>query len=163
LPRVSYCGHTLYDMNNIDKPFDLRRAVVAGLAGSAAYLAEQYVDLKLLRYPGDDLKLLGMIATRRAPYWQLAGLANHFANGTALAVVYALLLRNRLPGSPVVRGLLMGQLENALLWPSVPLVIDRYHPAIKAGALPRLNTPVYAAQAVLRHVAYGAVLGWVYD
>ncbi len=147
----------------MNKPFDLRRAVAAGLAGSAAYLAEQYVDLKLLRYPGDDLKLLGMIATRRTPYWQAAGLATHFANGTALAVVYALLLRNRLPGSPVVRGLLLGQIENALLWSAVPLVIDRYHPAIKAGALPRLNTPVYAIQEILRHVAYGAMLGWVYD
>jgi len=147
----------------MNKLFDPRRAVVAGLAGSAAYLAEQYVDLKLLRYPGDDLKLLGMIGTRRAPYWQLAGLATHFANGTALAVVYALALRNRLPGSPLVRGLLLGQLENALLWPVVPLLIDRYHPAVRAGLLPRLNTPVYAAQAALRHVAYGAVLGWLYD
>ena len=146
----------------MNKPFDLRRAVLAGLAGSAAYLAEQYVDLKLLRYPGDDLKLLGMIGTRRAPLWQLAGLATHFANGTALAVVYALVLRDRLPGSPLMRGLLLGQLENAALWPIVPLVIDRYHPAIRAGALPRLNTPVYAAQAALRHVAYGAVLGVVY-
>lgn len=147
----------------MSKPFDLRRAVIAGLAGSAAYLAEQYVDLKLLRFPGDDLKLLGMIATRRAPLWQLAGLANHFANGTALAVAYAAFLRDRLPGSPVVRGLLLGQIENAALWPLIPLIIDRYHPAIRAGALPRLNTPAYAAQAVLRHVAYGAVLGWVYD
>ncbi len=150
-------------MDKMNKPFDLRRAVVAGLAGSAAYLAEQYVDLKVIGFPGDDLKLLGMIGTRRAPLWQVAGLATHVANGTALAVVYALLLRDRLPGSPVMRGLLLGQLENALLWPVVPLLIDRYHPAVRAGALPRLNTPAYAAQAALRHVAYGAVLGWMYD
>ncbi len=146
----------------MNKPFDLRRAVVAGLAGSAAYLAEQYVDLKLVPFPGDDLKLLGMISTRRAPLWQVAGLATHVANGTALAVVYAAVARNRLPGSPLVRGLLLGQLENAALWPAVPLVIDRYHPAVREGRLPPLNTRAYALQAILRHIAYGAAVGWIY-
>lgn len=144
------------------KPLEARRAVLAGLAGSAAYLAMQYVDLQLVRFPGDDLKLLGMVATRRAPFWQLAGLATHLANGTLLALVYAALLRNRLPGPPLVRGLLVGQAENALLWPVVPFVIDRYHPAIREGLLPPLNTGPYAVQAILRHLAYGAVLGWVY-
>ena len=144
------------------KPLKARRAVLAGLAGSAAYLAVQSVDLQLVRFPGDDLKLLGMVATRRAPFWQLAGLATHLANGTLLALVYAALLRNRLPGPPLVRGLLVGQVENALLWPLVPYVIDRYHPAIRDGLLPPLNTRSYATQAILRHLAYGAVLGWVY-
>ncbi len=146
----------------VNKPFDARRAVLAGLAGSAAYLAEQYLDLTLLRFPGDDLKLLGMVATRRDPAWRVAGVATHFANGTALAIVYGLVARDRLPGPPAVRGLLMGQLENAVLWPIVPLIVDRYHPAVREGLLPRLNTPVYAAQAILRHVAYGLVLGWMY-
>ena len=144
------------------KPFDLRRAVVAGVAGSAAYLAEQYVDLKVVPFPGDDLKLVGMIATRRAPWWQIAGVATHFANGTALALVYAAVARNRLPGPPALRGLLLGQIENAALWPLIPLLIDRYHPAIREGQLPCLTTPAYALQAALRHVAYGVVLGWTY-
>lgn len=146
----------------MSKPFDARRAAVAGLAGSAAYLAEQYVDLKLLRFPGDDLRMLGMAATRRDPAWRVAGVATHFINGTALALLYAAVARNRLPGPPALRGLLLGQIENALLFPIVPLLIDRYHPAIRAGALPRLGTSPYAAQQVLRHLAYGAVLGWTY-
>lgn len=146
-----------------DKPFDARRAVVAGLAGSAAYLAEQYVDLKLILFPCDDLKLTGMIFTRRPPAWKLLGVAGHFANGTALALLYAAVVRNRLPGPSALRGLLLGQIENAAFWPSVPLVIDRYHPAVRAGQLPRLNTPRYAIQSVLRHAAYGIVLGWVYE
>ena len=41
------------------KPFDLRRAAVAGVAGSAAYLVEQYVNLKVVPFSGDDLKLWG--------------------------------------------------------------------------------------------------------
>lgn len=146
----------------MDKPFDARRAVLAGLAGSAAYLAEQYLDLKIVKFPGDDLKMLGMVTTRRDPAWRVAGLATHVVNGTLLGVAYALLLRNRLPGRPVVRGLLLGQIENTALWPAVPLLIDRYHPAMREGVLPHFNTRPYFVQAVLRHVAYGAVLGWVY-
>lgn len=144
------------------RSFDARRAALAGLAGSAAYLAVQFLDLKMIPFPGDDLKMLGMVVTRRDPAWRVAGVAAHCGNGTALALAYAALARDRLPGPPVARGLLLGQIENALAWPLVPLLLDRYHPAIRAGALPRLNTPAYAAQQILRHLAYGAVLGWVY-
>lgn len=144
------------------KPLHARRAVLAGLAGAAAYLGEQYLDRKLLRFPGDDLQLLGMLATRRDPAWRVAGLAMHATNGAALALVYGAVARNRLPGPPVLRGVLLGQIEQAALWPLVPLIIDRYHPAIRAGQMPRLTTPAYAVQQILRHVAYGAVLGAVY-
>ena len=146
----------------MEKRFDAPRAVLAGLAGAAAYLAEQSLDLALLRFPGDDLKLLGMIATRRDPAWRVAGVAMHAANGAAVGLVYAALARDRLPGAPAVRGLLLAQVENAILWPVIPLIIDRYHPAIRASRLPRLATPAYAVQSVLRHAAYGAVLGAVY-
>lgn len=146
----------------MEKPFDIRRAALAGLAGAAAYLAEQHLDMRLLRFEGDDVRLLGLALTRRDPAWRVAGLAVHAGNGITLALIYAALLRNRLPGAPVLRGLLLGQVENAILWPLVPLVIDRYHPAIRDSLMPRLNTPAYAAQAVLRHLAYGAVLGGVY-
>lgn len=144
------------------KAFDPRRAVIAGLAGSAAYLAEQYLDLKLLRFPGDDLKMLGMAATRDDPAWRVVGVATHFINGTVLALFYAAIVRNRLPGHPAMRGFMLGQIENAALWPLIPLIVDRYHPATRAGLLPHLHTRAYAAQAILRHIAYGAVLGWVY-
>ena len=146
----------------MEKRFDAPRAVLAGLAGAAAYLAEQYLDLRLLRFPGDDLKLLGMVATRRDPAWRMAGVAMHAANGVALGFVYAALARDRLPGAAAVRGLLLAQIENAVLWPAVPLIIDRYHPGIREGRLPRLATPAYATQSVLRHAAYGAVLGAFY-
>jgi hypothetical protein len=146
----------------LPKQFDPRRAVLGGLAGGAAYLVEQYADQRLLRRPGDDLKLLGMLATRRDPAWRIAGLGMHTFNSAALALVYAGLVRNRLPGSPAVRGFLLGQIENAALWPLIPLILDRYHPAIRSGDLPAFGTPTYALQSLLRHVAYGAVLGAVY-
>jgi hypothetical protein len=146
----------------LPKQFDARRAVLAGLAGGVAYLAEQAIDQRLLRRPGDDLKLLGMLATRRDPAWRITGLGMHTFNSAALGIAYAGFARNRLPGSPAVRGFLLGQIENAALWPLIPLIIDRYHPAIRSGDLPAFGTPTYALQSLLRHVAYGTVLGAVY-
>ncbi len=148
--------------NVLPKQFDARRAVLAGLAGGAAYLAEQAIDQRVLRRPGDDLKLLGMLATRRDPAWRIAGLAMHTFNSAALALVYAGFMRNRLPGSPMTRGFLLGQIENTALFPLVPLILDRYHPAIRSGELAAFGNPTYALQSLLRHVAYGAVLGAVY-
>jgi len=102
------------------------------------------------------------LATRRDPAWRIVGLGMHTFNSAALAVVYAGFARNRLPGPPLLRGFLLGQIENAVLWPLVPLIIDRYHPAIRSGDLPAFGTPTYAVQSLLRHVAYGAALGAAY-
>ena len=136
------------------------RAGVAGAAGALAYLVEMRVDLAALRCPTNDLMLLGrpFSANRRA--WPAIGTALHFFNGVALAQVYALLGR-RLPGPPWLRGLLFTQIENTLLYSVVPL-FDRFHPAITAGELPRMFRPVPFVQQVLRHIAYGVVLGAVY-
>jgi hypothetical protein len=148
--------------DTLPKRFDPRRALLGGLAGGAAYLAEQYLDQRLLRRRGDDLKLLGMLATRQDPAWRITGLAMHTFNSAVLALVYGGFIRNRLPGSPLLRGLLLGQIENATLWPLIPLIVDRYHPAIRSGDLEPFGTPTYALQSLLRHVAYGAALGAVY-
>ena len=140
--------------------YDGRRAALAGAAGSAAYLAEMAVDLPLLACPTDDLLLLGGLITRNPRIWPLLGGMMHFANGVALAQVYALVER-RLPGPPWARGVLFTLIENTVFWAIVP-VFDRYHPAITAGKLPKMNRPVPFLQQVLRHIAYGAVLGAVY-
>ncbi|HEY8598515.1 MAG TPA: DUF6789 family protein [Thermomicrobiales bacterium] len=140
--------------------FDARRAAVAGAAGAGAYLAEMAVDLPLLDCPTDDLLLLGGLVTRDRRIWPLLGGVLHFTNGMALAQVYAL-VEHRLPGPPWARGVLFTLIENTLLWAIVPL-FDRYHPAIREGKLPKMNRPVPFLQQVLRHIAYGAVLGAVY-
>ncbi len=140
--------------------FDAGRAALAGAAGCVAYLAEMAVDLPLLDYPSDDLLLLGGLFSTDRRVWPLVGVALHFANGVALAQVYAA-VGHRLPGPPWARGLVFTLIENTVLWSIVPL-FDRYHPAIQAGLLPKMNRPIPFAQQVLRHVAYGAVLGAVY-
>lgn len=143
-----------------DAGYDARRATVAGAAASAAYLAAMAVDLPLLRCPTNDLLLLGGLISRDPRVWPVVGTAMHFTNGVALAQVYGAVER-RLPGPPWLRGVAFTLAENTLLWSLVPL-FDRYHPAIRAGELPKMNRPIPFAQQVIRHIAYGAVLGAVY-
>ncbi len=55
--------------------------------------------------------------------------------------------------------MLAAEAENALLWPLVA-VLDRLHPDVRSGAWPPLaRNPHAAAQEVLGHAVFGAVLG----
>jgi hypothetical protein len=137
-------------------------AVAAGLLGAAAYLVAQSVDLAVFRNGSNDLKLLGMAVTRRAPFWQLLGLAAHFSFGAFLALIYAKTVGRWLPFAPWLSGVVFAQVENAVLGVLLLPLVDRLHPAIRRGVLPPYLAPVPLAQQVLRHLAYGAVLGVVY-
>lgn len=150
-------------MGRIYRPTDVpnpRRAALAGALGAGAYLVEMAADLALLRCPTNDLLLLGRPFSADRRTWPVVGAALHFFFGVVLAQVYAAVGR-RLPGPPWLRGLLFTQLENCLFYGLVPL-LDRYHPAIEAGDLPPLFRPVPFLQQLLRHLAYGVVLGAVY-
>lgn len=147
--------------NRHDRPAQVGRAIVAGLVASAAYLAMMALDMRLLRYPQNDLVLQGRLAPVPRRFWLPAGLVMHSGFGVALALIYALVVHERLPGPAWCRGILLANLENALLWP-LTRVIDRYHPAVRDGQMPPMNTPRCFLQAVLRHIAFGAALGVVY-
>lgn len=136
------------------------RGVLAGVAGALAYLAEQELDRRVANPRSDDLVLLGGMLTARSSAWRPLGLGIHLTAGAVFGVVFESIVAPLLRGPYWLRGAIMGQVENALLWPLIP-IIDRIHPAIRVGALSPLNRPVYFAQAVLRHVALGAVLGLV--
>src|SRR5690348_919105 len=136
------------------------RAVMAGLAGGFAYLIEQSIDLRVFRVNVDDIQLLGRFFSSNPRVWPAIGLAIHCFNAISLACVYALLGRY-LPGPGWLRGIIFAQIENTLLWP-ITLILDRYHPGRKAGTLAAYNAPVPFLQGILRHLAYGAVLGLLY-
>jgi hypothetical protein len=144
-----------------DDGYDPQAATIAGAFASAAYLAEMAVDLSLIDCPTNDLLLLGGPFSRDRRVWPVLGTALHFFNGVALAQVYGVAGR-RLPGPHWLRGVMFTMIENTLLWAAIPL-FDRYHPSIRAGDLPKMNRPVPFLQQVLRHIAYGAVLGIVYQ
>ena len=138
----------------------LLRASMAGVAGALAYLAEQQLDRRVANPRSDDLVLLGGMVTSRPAAWRPLGLVMHLLAGATFGIVFEAVVAPLLRGPYWLRGVVMGQVENLALWPLI-LIIERVHPAIRNGSLAPMNRPVYFAQAVLRHVALGAVLGLV--
>lgn len=142
------------------KPTIRRRIVagaVAGIASAAAYALEQTWDMKALDYPTDDFVLLGSMAPVDEKLIRPLGLMMHFGNGAALGIAYGLIGRDRLPGPPLVRGLTWTMMETFALYPLA--FLENLHPGIREGRLPSYLTGTAFLQQLLRHVAYGAVLG----
>ncbi|MDP9358806.1 MAG: hypothetical protein M3R02_26715 [Chloroflexota bacterium] len=142
------------------KIIDLPAAMGAGLAGGAAYLLAMEADLRLTGNQVDDLKLLGRPFVRNPARARAVGLLVHTLNATNLAVAYALLAHDRLTGPPWWRGVLFANVENALLYPLTRL--ENHHPGIRDGQIDRYWTRTAFLQSIVRHLAYGAVLGAAY-
>src|SRR6476661_6127930 len=133
------------------------RGAVAGAVATAVMTLEQPLDKRLFDSQYDDVEILGKLVTR-GDYWQPIGFALHVQNGAILGAAYAR-LKPSLPGSAVLRGLLVGLVEHVATWPMTALV-DRYHPARKE--LPKLAANRRAfGQATIRHAVFGVVLGLV--
>jgi hypothetical protein len=137
----------------------LGRAVVAGLAGSLAYLVAQEIDRRVANPRSNDLVLIGgMFTANRSAARGLIGLTLHLLGGVSLGLLFETFVGRRLPGPYWLRGILMVQVESATVFPVVVL-FDRFHPAIRSGELAAVTRPVYFAQQAWRHLALGAVLG----
>lgn len=131
---------------------------MAGFGGAVAYLAAQELDRRVADPRSDDLILLGGLVTDRAVVWRPLGLVMHLLAGVAFAQAFQSLAAPRLPGPYWLRGVLAAQIENTILFPLL-YPIERFHPAVKSGALVSLTGPTYLARSVWRHLALGAVLG----
>ena len=134
------------------------RALTAGVAASAAYLAAMAIDSRSFGQRYDDITLWGDLLTSHPRLQRPLGLAVHFSIGTALAASYqaALPALPRLPGW--LKGLIFCQIESAGTFPSV-LWADVHHPAVASGKLGRLWSRDYFLAEAFRHAAYGIVLG----
>jgi hypothetical protein len=132
------------------------RTLRAALAGAVAAGCWAAAEPLLRRATGGyhrQARLIGGLVTPDGP-WRAAGLAVHLANGAAFGIAF-----DRLGGYGVGRGVLAAEAENALLWPLVA-VLDRIHPDVRSGEWPPLaRNPQAAAQEVLGHAVFGAVLG----
>jgi hypothetical protein len=135
-------------------------AALSGALASAAYAGEMYLDIAITRYPFDDVQLLEGLLRGRTARVPVLGMSVHLLNGAALGVVYAI-VKPWLPGPNWLRGFLFGILFLLCAWPLTPL-IDRTHPLIKRGQLPKLNTPVAFGQNIARHLVFGLTLGLLY-
>lgn len=132
----------------------------AGLAAGAAFAVVLEADLRLTGNNVDDLIVLGRPFVREREVARGVGLGIHAVNSVGLAAVYGA-VRQRLPGPPWLRGVIFSNVENALLYPIT--VLEDWHPAVRDGQVDRYFTWPSFWQSVPRHIAYGAVLGVLYD
>jgi hypothetical protein len=133
-------------------------ALGAGIGGGIAYLAAQEIDRRLVNPRSNDLLLVGGLVTRQRALWAPLGLVLHLSAAAVFGLIFQSVGAPRLPGPYWLRGLLMAQIENVVLWPLIPL-FDRVHVAVQSGDLALMNRRVYFAQAVWRHLALGATIG----
>lgn len=142
--------------------FDPTHAALAGAAASAAYALEMYLDMAVTGSQFDDVQLIESAIRGQTSRVPVLGMTIHLLNGAALGEVYAAIAEPLLPGPRWVRGLLFGELFLLAAWPTVPL-IDRFHPLIRSGEMPRLTRRITFLQNVARHTVFGLVIGLLYS
>ena len=142
------------------RKLDPKAVTVSGLAAGAAFVAVLEADLRLTGRNVDDLVVLGRRFVEDPKNARPVGTAIHVVNSLALASLYALCER-RFLGPPWLKGIVFANVENLILYPLT--ILEGKHPAIRDGQVDRyFNLPAFW-QSVPRHVAYGAVLGVLYD
>jgi hypothetical protein len=120
------------------RQLNAKAVTLSGLAAGAAFVAVLETDLRLTGRNVDDLMILGRPFTEDPTKARAVGMAIHVVNSLALASLYAT-LEGRLPGPGWVKGVIFANVENVIL----------YWPAFW--------------QSVPRHIAFGVVLGVLYD
>jgi hypothetical protein len=139
---------------------DPKAVVISGLAAGAAFVAVLEADLRLTGRNVDDLMVLGRPFAEEPTKARAIGGAIHAVNSLALAGLYAMLER-RLPGPAWSKGIIFATVENVILYPIT--LFEDIHPAIRTGQVDRYFTWPAFWQSVPRHIAYGAVLGVLYE
>jgi len=140
---------------------DWRRAALAGVLATLAYDVVSWLD-ESLGADGEGLGVPALPADSEA----VARLVARYTAGVGLATVYAKFLHRRIPGPRVLGGLAFGVADGAAgaaggllplahhLAPTVPL------PFAARGLTPGAQVTL---RSLVRHAAFGATLGAVYD
>jgi hypothetical protein len=131
----------------------MRRGIVAGIMGAAAWAAAEPLLGRVFGTPYSDARLLGGVLVR-GPRWRAVGIAAHCVNGALFGAAF-----ERMGGRGVGQAVAAAQLENVGLWPGMA-VVDRVHPDRRSGAWPPLlwNGRVFAYETAT-HALFGVVLG----
>ncbi len=129
------------------------RAVVAGLVGTLG------MTLVMLMAPAMGMPPMP-IGNMLAAFMHIPvvlGWVMHFMIGTALAILYVYLFAAKLPGKPVVRGLIYSLIP----WVMAQVVVN---PMMGAGVFASATpAPVlFVMGSLVGHLVYGAILGAVY-
>jgi len=131
----------------------MRRGVLAGIAGAAAWAAAEPLLGRAFGTSYSDARLLGGLLAD-GPRWRAVGTLAHCVNGAFFGAAF-----ERLGGRGIGRAVAAAQVENVVLWPGMA-VIDRVHPDRRNGVWPPLlgNGRVFAYE-VTTHAVFGLVLG----
>lgn len=148
-------------IDRLRRRVDLAAAAISGIVAGATYIATMEVDNRITGIDVDDVKLVGRPFVREPESAKIAGLPIHFVNSIAIALVYAAVARDRLPGPSWLRGATFAAIEGTVLYPLAAL--EDYHPGIRNGEIDRYWTLKAYLQSIPRHITYGAVLGSLYD
>src|SRR5215212_1037882 len=152
-PRLPIVGRWVHQLNP-------KAVAVSGLAAGTAFVAVLEADLRLTGRNIDDLMILGRPFVDDPTKARAVGGVIHAVNSLALASLYAMLDR-RLPGPAWLKGIVFANVENVILYPIA--WFEDIHPAIRDGQVDRyFNWPAFW-QSVPRHIAFGAVLGVLYQ
>jgi hypothetical protein len=130
----------------------LSRAVLGGLAGTAAMTAMMYLVAPMM---GLRMDIAAMLGSMLGGNWA-AGMMMHFVNGSLIfPAIYAYALYDRVPGSPAITGTIWG----VALWFVAQVMVM---PMMGAGLFSSNMGGLMAAMGSLGgHVLYGSVLGVV--
>jgi hypothetical protein len=150
----------LHILRRQTREFDPKVVAISGLAAGAVFVAVLETDLRLTGRNVDDLMVLGRPFTEEPAKARVLGGAIHAFNSVALASLYAM-LEQRIPGPAWLKGVIFANVENVILYPIT--LIEDLHPAIRTGQVDRYFTWPAFWQSIPRHIAYGAILGVLYD
>ena len=128
----------------------LSRAVLGGLAGTAAMTAMMYLVAPMM---GLRMDIAAMLGSMLGGSW-LAGMMMHFVNGAVIfPAIYAYALYHRVPGSPAITGTAWGV---ALRLVAQTVVM----PMMGAGLFSSAMGGMMAAMgSLIGHILYGSLLG----
>ena len=136
---------------------DTGRAAAAGLIGTgvmtALLLIEPSIGLPNIAI-GQILSTSLGLASAHTASGPAVGWLIHFLVGMTLALVYAGVLSTRLPGGPLLRGMLFG---------GIVFVVAQvvFMPLVGGGVFSGGQLDLIAG-SLLGHLVYGAVTGWIY-
>jgi hypothetical protein len=130
---------------------------MAGAVAATIWSALEPIDKRLFRCDYSDVAVLGKAVTR-GPAWLPLGLTMHAVNGAIFGLAFDE-ARRRVPIEPRRLALGMALAEHVALYP-LGYFVDRYHPARgEEGVPPLLTNPRAFAQATVRHMLLGILLG----
>ena len=135
-----------------------KRATAAGVIGTAVITALWQVEpaIGLPRIAvGHILSTFMAVSVAHLNVGIAGGWVVHFIVGILLALLYAGVFAERLPGSPIWRGATYGMLVFILAQ-------ALFMPLVGGGFFSRGDVELLLG-SLLGHIAYGIVVGWIYD